>query len=405
MQPVMPILAAIEAQRNRHGNEQLSWLDFVRILVFYFTVRPDSMRSLVVALENADEALALPAVKRSTLSDSFSRFSPALLRQAMQQALETLPLAQVPELALLGDVHLVDGSEFPVVGGFRWPLPGDPVAKIKLHLEFALNRMTAVDFVIGEAKSSERVALREMLQAHVLYVLDRGYPSFALFRDMMAAKADFVTRVYESMNFVTVTEFPAVLPTRMQGVWSQVSDCLVRSDHPDAEGMTLRLVTCTVGDTTYRLLSNRLDLTTFQIILVYALRWQVELIFRHYKHALQGQDVITISPVGMANYFAAMFLTALLHLCLKQDSLAQAGHLPSDEIEAASAASTSSDPKRPTVHLAVACFFKGLNEHLALFWKISKHWLRTLADYLSRPFGPDVVAALNKHAFYGARLK
>jgi hypothetical protein len=36
LSPVMPILHSIEQQRRTHGNETLRWLDFVRILVFFF---------------------------------------------------------------------------------------------------------------------------------------------------------------------------------------------------------------------------------------------------------------------------------------------------------------------------------------------------------------------------------
>ena len=58
----------------------------------------------------------------------------------------------------------------------------------------------------------------------------------------------------------------------------------------------------------------------------------------------------------------------------------------------------SDDTGRPTSHLAIARFFARLNDTLTRFWKISKHWLHTLADCLSRPFTSDIIRLLNKYA-------
>jgi len=88
--PVMPILQNIEQQRRKHGNETFRWLDFVRILVFYFTEGHGSRNSLIIALENADPGLNLPAVPAMTLTDAFARFSPALLRQGGSPAASAL---------------------------------------------------------------------------------------------------------------------------------------------------------------------------------------------------------------------------------------------------------------------------------------------------------------------------
>ena len=74
--PVMPILQQIEAGRKKHHNEEFLWIDFVRILVFYFTKRCGSLNALIVALENADPALGVLAVPKMTLSDAFRRFHP-----------------------------------------------------------------------------------------------------------------------------------------------------------------------------------------------------------------------------------------------------------------------------------------------------------------------------------------
>jgi len=130
---------------------------------------------------------------------------------------------------------------------------------------------------------------------------------------------------------------------------------------------------------------------------------------------MDGLHVITQSHWGIENYFAGMFLTAVLHLQFKRDCLEVDGYTagsttdtsPSKETTAdATTASAdvdhhvqpSRDATRPSANTTVACFLARLNHPLALFWKIPKHWLATLADYLHRQFTLDVVKILNKRA-------
>ena len=105
----------------------------------------------------------------------------------------------------------------------------------------------------------------------------------------------------------------------------------------------------------------------------------------------------------MHNFFYALLLTALLHLHFKRRCLAEEAQYPPDsqstQLEADErTVQTSDDTCRPTNHLAIARFFARLNDTLARFWKISKHWLHTLADCLSRPFTVEIRRLLNKYA-------
>ena len=263
--------------------------------------------------------------------------------------------------------------------------------------------MIAADFLVDSADSSERSAIRTMLQAHVTYVLDRGYMAFDLLRDIITAQAFVVMRAYNNVVVETVKELPVTLPERLTGHWTQVRDRIVQSAHPDAAGIFFRLVECTVGVTTYRLITNRTDITTFQVIVLYAYRWQIELIFRFFKHTLNGVEIITQSRKGVDTFFAAMFLTAILHLYFKIDCLEQGGHLPPTTPDVLSdqqdnCAQISTDPTRSTAHLAIAVLMARINDKLALFWKIPKHWLATVSDYLHRLFTPSVRDIFNKRA-------
>ena len=406
--PVLPILSQIEATRPKHGNETLAWLDLVRALVYFFTKRCGSRNAWAVALANADPALHLPAVPRMTLSDGLRRFPPLLLRQAVYELLASRNLLTHPELAFLGELYPVDGSEFPLINGMTLPKSNEQMQRVKLHLQFSLNHLVAVDFLLGVHEASERQAVRRLLKKGATYVLDRGYMAFALLKDIITAQAFVVMRAYQNIVVETVTELPVQVPAYVRQHWCHIRDRMVRSDHPDAQGIVFRLIEFTIGSTTYKLITNHTDLTTFQVMLLYAYRWQIELIFRFFKHSLDGQNVINIYPWGIENYFASMFLTTILHLYFKQDCLREGGFVPATDPELAQqlpeeAIPESREAERPTKQPIIARFMGVANERLALFWKLPRHWLSTLAEHLYRRFTSEVIQIFNQRALACSR--
>ena len=246
--------------------------------------------------------------------------------------------------------------------------------------------------------------MRQLLEKGATYVLDRGYMAFSLLRDCIEAQAFVVMRAYSNIVVETVSELPVQVPVYIAQHWMQIRDRLVQSQHPDAAGLVFRLVEFTIGDTTYKLLTNHSELSTFQVMLLYAYRWQIELIFRFFKHTMRGMEVINIYPWGMENFFTGMLLTAILHIYFKQDCLATEGYNPPTDQELAQEvpndyAQTSTDETRATARLVMARFMAAANRRLTLFWKIPKHWLTTVADYLHRPFTPEVIHIFNQRAF------
>jgi hypothetical protein len=237
--PVMPILHSIEQQRRKHGNEEFHWIDFVRILVFYFTNRCGSRNSLIVALETADPALELPHIAPMTLTDAFQRFSPVLLRKALKQVIATTDYATFPELATIGDLAGVDGSYFPIMGGLHL-IKADATPRMQLHLSFDLRRFIPIDFVVGTAGSNERQAFRSMMQTGVTYAVDRGYMAFALLRDCINAQAHVVMRACANIVVKTVEELHVEVPHLIHDHWTALRDRRVCSEHADACGIEFR---------------------------------------------------------------------------------------------------------------------------------------------------------------------
>jgi len=142
---------------------------------------------------------------------------------------------------------------------------------LKLHLCFELNRMIPVDFQVGHGNSSEREALLKMASAGVTYIADRGYMSFQLCKDLIDRQAFFVFRVKENLIYTVTESLAFSMPDSTSSFFDSICDELIRYDN-DKLKATYRLVRFTVNKESYFILTNRRDLTTFQIIMLYAYR-------------------------------------------------------------------------------------------------------------------------------------
>jgi hypothetical protein len=306
----------------------------------------------------------------------------------------------IPELDALGKLYCVDGSVFPAVATMLWAEYTSQHQAIRLHLCFELNRMIPVHFLMDTGKSNEKKALLQMLEAGVTYIADRGYYSFQLLATIAATPAFFVFRAKSNLVYTLVERLPVDLPNTVQHLFRHVTDRRVRLTNAEDRPI-YRLVSFRVGQERYLILTNRLDLTTFQVILLYAYRWQVELIFRFLKRSMNGLHLLSHSKGGATIHFYALLLTALLELHFKQQCVALCESLSPVHTSFQSTADQPPivglmiDPERLTGTRGNT-FLATIGEKLHHNWKISKHWLVALRNYLARPFAYQVVMTLGR---------
>ncbi|MCP4544326.1 MAG: IS4 family transposase, partial [Chloroflexi bacterium] len=196
---------------------------------------------------------------------------------------------------LLGKLYCVDGSIFPAIATMLWAKYSSTHQAIRLHLCFELNRMIPAHFLVGTGKSNEKKALLEMLEASITYIADRGYLSFPMMAAIATANAFFTIRVKANLVYKRVERLPITLPNTVCHIFLHVTDQRVRLSNAKDKPI-YRLVSFFVAQEQYLILTNRFDLTTFQIILLYAYRWQVELVFRFLKRSLNGLHLPCTCP-------------------------------------------------------------------------------------------------------------
>jgi Transposase DDE domain len=94
-----------------------------------------------------------------------------------------------------------------------------------------------------------------------------------------------------------------------------------------------RVVRFIIGKSEFILFTNCWDLSTWQIIIIYAYRWQIELCFLFVKRTMSnGLHLLTHSKNGLEIQFYLMLISALLLLHFKQrNEAATAENIPEGE--------------------------------------------------------------------------
>ncbi len=452
LEPIDEFVRNQERELPKHHNQKFSYYDFFRLLMYFFVAEGKSLKLFIVTILNEgllSPALALRCVPYSTFGEAFERFPVTLFQAVFQHLLSTVTFRAIPELAALGRLYCIDGSLFPVISSMLWAEYTSKHQALKLHLCFELNRMLPVEFVVTAANFSERKALLQMLQAGITYIADRGYMSFNVCHQIVQAKAHFVFRVKAGLLFKVTAVLPVQLPEAVQAVFGNVTDELIRYTN-DKFKQDYRLVCFCVAQETFRLLTDRRDLTTFQVIMLYAYRWQIELLFRFLKRTMNGIHLIKQDERGVTIQFYALLIVALLELRLKQKtadmdngnddrSSAKAGPEPSAEDVGGNAAPTADERQEGVVadekagpkaavgvadqagtRAANACqesavatsqqqtefdtgkpissgytFIETIGKKLKKYWKIGIHWLTALKRLLAKPFDQRAVEILN----------
>jgi hypothetical protein len=409
MEPVQSFIEKQNQELNHHYLEKFSYKEFFRLLIFYYVSNIPSIALLLdTYLEKGllSPALKLSKVARSTFNDAFERFSPDLFQAVFIHLIKTLSLKAISELAALGTLYCIDGSLFPILSSVLWAEYKENFRAAKMHLCFELNRMIPVNIIIGTGNSNERDALRQMLVATVTYIADRGYMCFQLFHDILTAQAHFVFRVKSNLVYTVQESLTVQLPKTVQTLFQDVTDQIIQCSN-DPFGHTYRLVRFQVGTEQFYLLTDRTDLTTFQVIMLYAYRWQVELTFRFLKRTMQGIHLINQSECGVKIQFYVILIVALLQLKLKQYSLLQHEqdnqNTDIDSDTNNQYIDTTADSESPTAETDTTHekaishpyqFFDMIGEKLKKYWKIGIHWLSALRTILDHPFDNAAIEIL-----------
>jgi len=331
LQRVAPLLERLRdcgTQRDQAGNRDLFFHRYAALLLLYFfNPALTSLRGLqqATALDKVQQATAGGRVSLGALSEAAHVFDPALLRDVLRElATDSGPHAKLPaDRGALRDLVAVDGSLLRALPRMAWALWQDAGHRAaKLHLAFEVFRAGPADATLTPGNGSERQQLKaELLRPGRIYVVDRGYESYALLADIRAARSSFVARVQADVAFEVEREPEPTAAAKAAGV---VRDVVLKrlgsAHHKDwHKGKSLRRVVvenraARAGEaTTLYLVTDQLDWPAELVALAFKYRWRVELFFRWLKSILGCRHLLSQSAGGVAlQVYAALIASVLL---------------------------------------------------------------------------------------------
>ncbi len=322
--PLLSRLRDFGTERDRSGNRQLFYDQYVCLLLLYFfSPTITSLRALQQAstLEAVQRRSGIRATSLGSFSEAARLFDAKALHQILQElAGKAAPIIDSPEAQQLLRLTAVDGSIFRAFPRMAWALWKDSEHRgIKLHLHLDVFCGTPQDASITHASGSETDQLRAMLGPGRLYVIDRGYLDHELYREILEARSSFIGRIKDNGAYTVESQRPLGAADRAAGV---VSDELLKRlgtpHHKDQlKGHQLRLVKVQRTNDkgaleTWWLLTNRLDLPAELVALGYRYRWTIELFFRWLKCVLGCRQLLTTSENGVALQIYTALIASLL---------------------------------------------------------------------------------------------
>ena len=394
LQPIEAMLASRSPNIDQKCRSQkLFFADFVRKLLFGYVAQVSSLRSLPVELQTNEKVplLGLSHTPFSTLKDGFSRFPSKCFKQLFAAALSSLSLKQINCLDELGLFRVIDGSLFPTLLQMRWSEYRKAKNAFKLHLSFELNRMLPTEFLLGSGNSNERTFLESVVEAGVTYIADRGYGSFAIIAKVLQAGAYFIFRVKANLLY-EVREELAIAVGELPKCFRHVRDEMIVFSN-DKQRSVVRMIQFEVWESSFRLVTNRTDLTTLNIIILYAYRWQIELFFKYLKRTLKGLHLLNHSHNGVEIQFYLLLTLALLLLKLKQDC--QDLGVERKTPEKAAEKRAEKGEKKHKKEESPPEWIKNIGKIFYESWKISKNWLLIVRNSLGKVMDTELLTLLN----------
>ena len=322
--PLLARLKDVGTDRDRAGNRQLFFDQYISLLpLYFFSPTITSLRALQQAstLEAVQRRLGVRATSLGSFSEAARLFDAQALHQILRElADKAVPIIDGPEAKQLLYLTAVDGSIFRAFPRMAWALWKDAEHRgIKLHLHFDVFCGVPVDASITVASGSETDRLRAMLQPGRLYVVDRGYLDHELYREILEAGSSFIGRIKDNGAYTTESECPLSVADRAAGIVSDQRLSRLGTSHHKNElrGHPLRLVkvqrTNDKGESeTWWLLTNKLDLPAELVALGYRYRWTVELFFRWLKCVLGCKQLLTTSENGVTLQIYTALIASLL---------------------------------------------------------------------------------------------
>jgi hypothetical protein len=278
---------------KNHGGDryvkQFTCWNQLTTLLYAQAADKESLREIEQGMEVNDPRLyhlGLSRIRRSTLSDA-NKKRPSEIYQALFYKLAERCQSLTPKhkFRFKNPLYTWDATVISLcLSLFRWSKFGKTKGALKLHVQ--LNHSGHIpDFIaVTPAFNHESTAIKRFFRLipDSIYCFDRGYCDYSLYRRINNAKAFFVTRTKENMNYTITGQHSEV---SKKGV---LSDEIIKLSNEEYK-RELRLIRYYDEESgeVFEFLTNNFYLAAVTIAKIYQARWQIEAFFKWIKQNLK----------------------------------------------------------------------------------------------------------------------
>ena len=330
-----------------HPNRKLRYEHYVALLLLYsFSPAMKSLRDIQRAsdIESVAKRLGIRRASLGSLSAASHDFDPEPLKKIFAElARKTALQNAVPRPEGLPDdivSYLAqDGTLFDALAKMLWAhWIGAHDKAIKVHLQYDIFGGVPVDAQLTDGNGSEIDALKNTLQAHCMYIVDRGYMEYLLYQMILNAKShvlarlrgNFVHEVLETRELSAAAIAAGVesdqivwigsektgtrMPQKMRLIKLHIVNPPGRGLKPRAPRVSRKNKSVRVSETEYDvyLLTDRMDIPAESIAQLYKYRWQIEIFFRWLKQTLDCRHLLAHSENGLQIQIYTALIASLL---------------------------------------------------------------------------------------------
>ena len=322
-------------ERDPAGHRKLFYDQYIAlILLYYFNPILTSLRGIqqASALKNVQKKLGCSRASLGSLSDAGRVFDAEALREVigdLVDQLQPLDLRRGYD-QVHGVLTMVDGTLLPALPKLVEAMWLDDKHKaFKIHTHFEAVKSVPVAATVTDANTAETTVLRQNLSADRVYVMDRGYYSFAVFKDIQTAGSSFVCRGktnspgedWELLELSDEAKDAGVISDQVGTIQTQaarkagIGQMRLRRIEVVCEPHTKRSKTARGGPTstgTLVLFTDLLEVPAEVVALIYRHRWAIETFFRFFKHVLGCRHLISHDSNGIQIQVYVGILACLL---------------------------------------------------------------------------------------------
>jgi len=304
-----------------HGAKKLLTGQAILLLVEAQLRRHDSLWDISENLRAKDtlqKLVELDAIHASSVHRKLETLPREVLQELCHAVLQRVDTYHQQKSGIpdLGKLHIIDASKIslPKIAG-EWAYCSKHENSIKIHMRYVLaDEKTAYPdrFVLSTgAVSDQEGAIELVVDPAATYVFDRGYINYSHFHQWMTDSIPFVARVKANSKLKVIKE------RSVPDDSSLVLDADVELKNPKTdETFMLRLVEYKDDEgKVYRVVTNRWDLTAFEVSEIYRYRWKIELFFKWMKQHLKVVKLYNHKPEAVWNQiYIAMIAYGLCEL-------------------------------------------------------------------------------------------